>query len=68
MVCEYYPQGNIVGDNNQYFVDNVKKQVKGKLTDTVESGVSSGSEGWRDSRWGVGVLVLAGVVGIGMAW
>ncbi len=68
VVCEYYPPGNVVGDNNQYFVDNVKKQVKGKASDTVESGVSSSGEGWRDVRWGVGVLGIAGVVSLGIAY
>lgn len=68
IVCEYYPPGNVVGDNNQYFVDNVKKQVKGKASDTVESGVTSSSEGWRDVRWGVGVLGIAEVLSLGMAY
>ena len=67
VVCEYYPPGNVVGDNNQYFVDNVHKQVKGKPTDTVESGVSSAGSGWEDVRWGVGVLVGAGLLGAGIA-
>lgn len=40
VVCEYYPPGNVEGDNNQYFKDNVHTQVKGKSTDTVESGVT----------------------------
>lgn len=62
VVCEYWPAGNIVGDNNQYFVDNVKKQTKGKATDTVESGVSSGGNGWRDVRCWVVVLGFAGLV------
>lgn len=57
-----------MGDNNQYFVDNVHKEVKGKLTDTVESGVSSEGVGRRDGRWGFGVLVVLGAVGVGMAW
>ena len=29
-----------MGDNNQYFVENVKPLTKGKDTDTVESGVT----------------------------
>ena len=68
VVCEYYPAGNVEGDDNQFFVDNVKKQIKGKDTDTVESGVSSGGVGFRDARWVVGVLGLAGVVGVGIVW
>jgi hypothetical protein len=66
VVCEYYPPGNVVGDNNQYFIDNVPKQVKGKKTDTVESGITSASSGWQDARWGVGVLGFAAVVGVGI--
>ena len=66
VVCEYYPPGNVEGDNNQYFVDNVPKQVKGKKTDTVESGVTSASGGWQDVRWGIGVLGVAAVVGVGI--
>jgi len=68
VVCEYYPPGNVVGDNNQFFIDNVKKQIKGKASDTVESGVTSSSSGWRDVRWGVGVLGIAGVVSLGIAY
>lgn len=46
----------------------MKKQIKGKDTDTVESGVSSDGVGFRDARWGVGALGLAGVVGVGIVW
>jgi hypothetical protein len=69
VVCEYYPPGNVEGDNNQFFVDNVKRLVKGKLTDTVESGVSQTSEGRGVAhlRWGLGVLVLAGAMGMGIS-
>jgi hypothetical protein len=42
-VCEYYPPGNVNGENNRYFKENVKKQTKGKDTDTVETGVTSGA-------------------------
>jgi len=66
VVCEYYPPGNVVGDKNQFFVDNVPKQIKGKKTDTVESGVSSASSGWQDARWGLGVLGVAAVIGVGI--
>lgn len=68
VVCEYYPPGNVEGDNNQYFIDNVKKQVKGKDTDTVESGVTSMGVGYSELRWGAGVLGLAGMLGVGMVW
>jgi hypothetical protein len=40
VVCEYYPPGNVEGDNNQFFKDNVHRQVKGKPTDTEETGVT----------------------------
>lgn len=65
VVCEYYPPGNIVGDKNQYFKDNVPKQVKGRNSDTVESGISSDGTSWRDFRWSGGVFVVAGLVGVG---
>jgi len=70
VVCEYYPPGNVVGDGNQFFKDNVKKQSKGKKTDTVESGVSSQGVklGVGERRWGVGVLGAAVVVGAVIAW
>ncbi|KAL5321113.1 hypothetical protein ACEPPN_011925 [Leptodophora sp. 'Broadleaf-Isolate-01'] len=64
VVCEYYPPGNVVGNNNQYFKDNVLKQDKGKDTDTVESGVTSIAT--RDGVWAVGVLGMAALVGVGM--
>jgi hypothetical protein len=67
VVCEYYPPGNVVGDNNQYFKDNVKKQTKGKKTDTVESGVTGAGLGMGE-RWGVGVFGVAMVVGAVIAW
>ncbi|CAG8950400.1 hypothetical protein HYFRA_00006893 [Hymenoscyphus fraxineus] len=34
-VCEYYPQGNIVGSNNKYFRDNVGAQIQGKPDDSA---------------------------------
>jgi len=68
VVCEYFPPGNIEGDNNQYFIDNVPKQIKGEPSDTVESGVTSSGSGWRDARWGAGVLGVAGIVGLGMTY
>ncbi len=30
-----------MGDGNRYFVDNVREQVRGRETDTVESGTTS---------------------------
>ncbi|PVH85692.1 PR-1-like protein [Cadophora sp. DSE1049] len=52
VVCEYYPPGNVVGNNNQFFKDNVLKQDKGKETDTVESGVTSAAR--REGGWMAG--------------
>ncbi|KAH8665200.1 CAP domain-containing protein [Tricladium varicosporioides] len=40
VVCEYFPAGNVVGSNGQYFQDNVARISQGKLTDTVEAGVN----------------------------
>jgi hypothetical protein len=57
-----------VGDGNQYFKDNVKKQSKGKGTDTVESGVTGAGYGLGERRWGVGVLGAAVGVGLVIAW
>jgi len=69
VVCEYYPPGNVEGDNNQFFADNVQKQVKGKKTDTVESGVTSmGSQGMADVRWGIGVLGGGLLAVCGITW
>jgi len=58
----------VEGDDNQYFKDNVKNQVEGKKTDTVESGVTSYGRGDGDMRWGVAVMIVAGVVGGCIAW
>ena len=54
--------------DTQYYEDNVLEQVEGQETDTVESGVTSGGLGVGDARWGVGVLVAACcvVLGIGL--
>jgi hypothetical protein len=68
VVCEYYPPGNVVGDGNQYFKDNVRKQTKGKGTDTVESGVTGAGYGMGERRWGMGVLGAAVGVGLVIAW
>lgn len=55
--------------DTQYFRDNVLEQTEGVETDTVESGVTT-SEATRgsDARWGLGVLVAAGVVVLGIGW
>lgn len=58
----------MVGDGNQYFKDNVKKQTRGKKTDTVESGVTAGGNGMAERRWGVGVLGAAVAVGTVIVW
>lgn len=67
-MCEYFPPGNVVGDNNQYFKDNVPKQAKGNPADTVESGVTatSGAQTLRDEIWSIGVLAGAVLVGVGL--
>ncbi|KAI6712856.1 hypothetical protein JHW43_004585 [Diplocarpon mali] len=64
VVCEYYPPGNVVGDNNQYFRDNVKKQTRGKRTDTVESSVTSNGHGSREARSLAGVVGVAAMLGL----
>lgn len=70
IVCEYWPVGNVAtaDGGSQLYKDNVLKQVEGKKEDTVETGVSStsGSAAARDGLWTVGVLVAAGVVGLGI--
>ena len=53
VVCEYWPRGNVAGDKNQYFKENVKSQVKGKNTDTVVSGVTSTSTATKTATAGV---------------
>ncbi|ATZ46294.1 hypothetical protein BCIN_01g09180 [Botrytis cinerea B05.10] len=79
VVCEYWPAGNVVngggGDKEEFFRDNVKEQVKGEASDTVESGVTSAGSsiaggsvvGWKgregELRWGV----LMGVMAVGAA-
>lgn len=70
VVCEYWPVGNVLGANEspQYFKDNVLQQVVGQKTDTIETGVTSASAGAQEGLWSVGVLVAAGIVGMGMAW
>lgn len=58
VVCEYYPPGNVIGDNNQFFIDNVKPQIKGEAGDTIETGVTgvTGVTGGGTRRFGVGWL------------
>ncbi|PBP25853.1 PR-1-like protein [Diplocarpon rosae] len=66
VVCEYYPPGNVAGSQNQYFKDNVKKQVKGEQTDTVASGVTSTGHGSRGARNLAGVIGIAAIVSFGI--
>lgn len=66
VVCEYYPPGNVVGNNNQFFKDNVLKQTKGAKTDTVESGVTNHGHKHNDARSLVGVVGIAAMVGFGI--
>ena len=68
VVCEYYPPGNIVGDDSLYFVWNVHKQVLGRNTDTVESGITSVGTGRGEWRGGLGVLAGAALLGLGLVW
>lgn len=58
VVCEYYPPGNVIGS----FAVNVQSQVKGKNTDTVESGI--GGAGALRIPWIESVAVLCGAVGV----
>ena len=69
-MCEYWPVGNVAqaDGGKQYYVDNVKEQIKGKNTDTVETGVTatSGVSSLRDRVWAVGILGAAVIVGLGI--
>ena len=65
-MCEYYPPGNVVGDDNQYFVDNVKPLTKGRDSDTVESGVT-GDGAIHFVAGGLRWLVVVVVVAMGFA-
>lgn len=61
-MCEYYPPGNVVGDGNRWFMDNVKPLVEGEADDTVESGITSDGiriSGLRGEIW---LVVVATVV------
>ncbi len=62
MVCEYWPAGNIIGDKNQYFKDNVKAQVKGHKTDTIETGVTG--SGSNLDPYMLGMMLATIVVGL----
>ncbi|KAH8815414.1 CAP domain-containing protein [Xylogone sp. PMI_703] len=69
VVCEYYPPGNVEGEDNQFFKDNVRKQTTGKASDTVESGITTSSApGWGDVRWAAVVLGGAILVGWAIVW
>jgi hypothetical protein len=64
VVCEYWPAGNIIlNGGDSLFMDNVGKLVKGKLTDTVESGVTSWGTRGVEAGWGRWVLLVVGVFG-----
>ncbi|KAH8601871.1 CAP domain-containing protein [Bisporella sp. PMI_857] len=76
IVCEYAPQGNVNGEKNQFYKDNVKQQVSGKSTDTVpktlgENGTvvadvptsTSSAAAARKTIWSAGVV---GAVGLGL--
>lgn len=71
-MCEYYPPGNVIGDNNQFFIDNVKPQIKGEAGDTIETGVTgvTGVTGGGTRRFGVGrlswLIVIVAAVGFAL--
>jgi hypothetical protein len=41
LVCEYYPAGNIVGENNAFFVQNVQSQIHTSWPTGMSSGVAT---------------------------
>jgi hypothetical protein len=41
LVCEYYPRGNIVGDNNAFFAQNVQSQIHDGGPTGTSTGVST---------------------------
>ena len=72
LVCEYYPAGNIVGQNNQWFQENVQSQIhsSGPTGTVTASGAASSSTGigsgtgavWIDRvrmYWTIGVGIVA---------
>jgi hypothetical protein len=69
IVCEYYPAGNVIGAFNA----NVQAQVKGRPTDTIESGISgangtggaSGTGGSSGGGGGGGSGEGSGIGGVG---
>lgn len=60
-MCEYYPPGNVIGE----FAQNVQAQIKGKPTDTVESGV--GGAGSLRIPWRESLAVLVGAIAVAFA-
>ncbi|KAL2072736.1 hypothetical protein VTL71DRAFT_12079 [Oculimacula yallundae] len=68
VVCEYYPPGNVVGNKNQFFKENVPKQEEGKNTDTMESGVSATSGAMRHGVSSSGTWVVVLVIAVVGAW
>ncbi|KAJ5032323.1 uncharacterized protein L3040_008930 [Drepanopeziza brunnea f. sp. 'multigermtubi'] len=67
VVCEYYPPGNVMGNENQFFQENVLEQTMGEETDTVESGTTSSGHGHKHTRNLVGAVVIAAMVGFVIA-
>ncbi|KAI1614441.1 CAP domain-containing protein [Exophiala viscosa] len=45
LVCEYYPPGNIVGDNNSYFKSNISPQKSGGESGFNEEAATQGATG-----------------------
>lgn len=41
LVCEYYPPGNVVGENNAFFVQNVQSQIHTSGPTGLTSGVAT---------------------------
>jgi Cysteine-rich secretory protein family len=41
LVCEYYPPGNIVGDNNAFFAQNVQSQIHNSGPTGTSTGVAT---------------------------
>jgi hypothetical protein len=45
LVCEYWPAGNVVGDNNQFFIENVQPERSGGISGFSELDATRGVTG-----------------------